>query len=61
VGDVSVAPGESETMDLPAGPQNVKARFTTVVCEGSRCQTSTSGLPEREVDLEACDALTLTY
>lgn len=60
-GDLSVAPGESQSMDLPAGPQNVKARFTTAVCNGGRCQTSTSGLPEREVDLEACDALTLSY
>lgn len=61
LGDVNVPPGESESIDLPAGQQNLKARYMTSSCSNGRCQISTSGLPERDVDLNSCEQSTITY
>lgn len=60
-GDVSVPPGESVSVDLPAGPQNLKARLSFSSCSGNRCSVSTSGLPERDVDLSACERSNVSY
>ena len=60
-GDVSVPPEDSVTIDIPAGPQNLKARLRESTCVGSRCAIRTTTLPERDVELTACQTSTISY
>ena len=60
-GDVSIPAGERQSISLPAGLHNIKARLRYSSCSGSRCSISTKGLPEREVDLDACEDKNLIY
>ncbi len=60
-GDVSVPPGETISIDLLAGPQNLKARFTVSSCSGGKCSISNTTLPERDVDLGSCQTSNVAY
>lgn len=60
-GDVSIPPGESRTIELPPGPQNLKAILIVSTCNGGSCFVSTTGRPEREVDLASCEELSIIY
>jgi len=60
-GDLSIGPGEMESMDLPAGQHNVKAVLIISTCNNGRCSVSSSGKPEKNVDLAACEKKNLVY
>ena len=60
-GDLSILPGEKQSIQLPAGQHNVKARLIISSCNGGRCSVSSSGLPEKDVDLNSCQDLNLIY
>lgn len=60
-GNLNIPSGEKASIELPAGQHNVKARLSISSCSGNRCQISTSGLPEKNVDLSSCDDFNLSY
>ncbi len=60
-GDLSVAPGETQSISSPAGPQTVYARFSQSICVNGRCSISVTGLDTRATDLDTCESATLAY
>lgn len=59
--DLSVGPGETQSIQLPAGQHNVQAYLTISTCSAGRCQVSNSALDEKDVDLSACEEKNLIY
>jgi len=60
-GDLQVAPGEKGKIAVPAGQHNIKASIRVTRCNNGRCGTTSSGQPERTVDLFACEDKNLVY
>lgn len=60
---LSIPPNESASITLPAGQHSLRALLVISVCSenGMRCSNNTSELPERTVDLDACQEINLVY
>ncbi|WP_276391528.1 hypothetical protein [Eudoraea chungangensis] len=60
---LNIPPNESASITLPAGQHSLKALLVISVCSenGMRCSNSISELPERTVELDACQELSLVY
>ncbi|MDT0607656.1 hypothetical protein [Croceitalea rosinachiae] len=60
-GDLSVAPGETKSIDLAAGVPNILVRRITSSCVGDRCQIRSTTLEERTLDISACETINMAY
>ena len=54
-GDLSLEPGESGSMQLPAGSHKVVAILIISPCTGDRCQVQSSSQNNSQEDLSACE------
>ncbi|WP_420322098.1 hypothetical protein [Flagellimonas sp.] len=60
-GDLNIKPGEKASGDKLAGQIIIYALLDTSTCSGSQCIIRNETLPERTVDLTACQELNLVY
>lgn len=60
-GDLNIQPGEKANKDELARQIIVYALLDTSTCSGSQCIIRNETLPERTVDLTACQDLNLVY
>lgn len=60
-GDLSVPPGETKSIDIPAGSPNILVRLLVTTCSGERCAVRSTQLDERPVDVSSCEVVNLAY
>ncbi|MEO2052972.1 MAG: hypothetical protein ABGX00_14540 [Allomuricauda sp.] len=60
-GDLNIQPGETAKSDQLAGQRIIYALLDLSTCVDNRCTVRNEALPERTVDLGACEESNLSY